>query len=106
MTKKRFLLNTAIIAGTSLILKCAGLFFRVYLSNTIGAEGMGLYQLIFSMYVFLISLSSAGVSLSVTRIVSEQMGRACRMMEFDPIYCQVIINRWEALTGRKARKIC
>ena len=75
MTKKRFLLNTAIIAGTSLILKCAGLFFRVYLSNTIGAEGMGLYQLIFSMYVFLISLSSAGVSLSVTRIVSEQMGR-------------------------------
>ena len=41
-----------------------------------------------------------------TLVVSEQMGRACRMMEFDPVYCQVIINRWEALTGRKARKIC
>ena len=41
-----------------------------------------------------------------TLIVSEQMGRACRMMEFDPIYCQVIINRWEALTGKSAEKVC
>lgn len=74
MTKKRFLLNTLLISGTSALLKCAGLFFRVYLSNTIGAEGMGLYQLIFSLYVFLISLTSAGVSLAVTRVVSEQRG--------------------------------
>ena len=63
-----------LISATSVILKCAGLFFRVYLSNTIGAEGMGLYQLIFSLYVFLISLTSAGVSLAVTRVVSEQRG--------------------------------
>ncbi|UKI35638.1 MAG: hypothetical protein L6V93_16205 [Clostridiales bacterium] len=41
------MLNTLLISGTSALLKCAGLFFRVYLSNTIGAEGMGLYQLIF-----------------------------------------------------------
>ena len=41
-----------------------------------------------------------------TLIVSEQMGRNCRMMEYDPIYCQVIINRWEALTGKTAKKIC
>ena len=41
-----------------------------------------------------------------TLIACEEMNRVCRMMELDPIYCQVIINRWEALTGRKARKIC
>ena len=41
-----------------------------------------------------------------TLIVSEQMGRNCRMMEYDPIYCQVIINRWESLTGKTAKKIC
>ena len=41
-----------------------------------------------------------------TMIACEEMNRVCRMMELDPIYCQVIINRWEALTGRKARKIC
>jgi len=29
----------------------------------------------------------------------------CRMSEIDPIYCQVIIDRWEKYTGKKAEKI-
>ncbi len=74
MRKKRFLLNTLIITSTSFFLKVVGMFFRIYLSNAIGAEGMGLYQLIFSVYVLAISLSSAGVSVAVTRIISEQTG--------------------------------
>ena len=37
-----------------------------------------------------------------TLIASEQLGRKCRMMELDPHYCDVIIARWEAFTGRKA----
>ena len=41
-----------------------------------------------------------------TLIACEEMERLCRMMELDPIYCQVIINRWEALTGKTAKKIC
>ena len=41
-----------------------------------------------------------------TLIACEEMNRVCRMMEYDPIYCQVIINRWEALTGKTAKKIC
>ena len=37
-----------------------------------------------------------------TLIASEQTGRQCRMMELDPHYCDVIIRRWENLTGQKA----
>lgn len=37
-----------------------------------------------------------------TLIACEQNGRKCRMMELDPIYCDVIIQRWETLTGKKA----
>ena len=37
-----------------------------------------------------------------TLIACEQTGRRCRMMELDPKYCDVIIRRWEALTGEKA----
>lgn len=37
-----------------------------------------------------------------TLIAAEQTGRQCRMMELDPIYCDVIINRWEEFTGEKA----
>ena len=37
-----------------------------------------------------------------TLIACEQLGRTCYMMEIDPKYVQVIINRWEAMTGEKA----
>lgn len=37
-----------------------------------------------------------------TLIAAEQTGRRCRMMELDPKYVDVIIERWETLTGQKA----
>lgn len=37
-----------------------------------------------------------------TLIAAEQVNRKCYMMELDPKYCDVIIKRWENLTGRKA----
>lgn len=37
-----------------------------------------------------------------TLIACEQTGRRCRMMELDPHYCDVIVKRWETLTGRTA----
>ena len=40
-----------------------------------------------------------------TLIAAEQLGRKCYMMELDPHYCDVIIARWEKLTGKKATKI-
>ena len=40
-----------------------------------------------------------------TLIACEQLGRKCRMVELDSHYCDVIIARWEKLTGRKAVKI-
>ena len=40
-----------------------------------------------------------------TLIAAEQLGRTCYMMELDPRYVDVIIQRWETLTGGKAKKI-
>lgn len=40
-----------------------------------------------------------------TLICAEQMNRRCYMMELDPHYCDVIIDRWEKLTGGKAELI-
>ncbi len=37
-----------------------------------------------------------------TLIAAEQLGRRCRMMELDPRYCDVIVERWEKFTGEKA----
>lgn len=40
-----------------------------------------------------------------TLIAAEQLDRTCYMMELDPHYCDVIIARWEKLTGQTATKI-
>lgn len=40
-----------------------------------------------------------------TLIACEQTGRSCCIMELDPHYCDVIINRWETFTGKKAEVI-
>ena len=40
-----------------------------------------------------------------TLIACEQLNRKCYMMEYDPRYVDVIIDRWEKLTGQKAKKI-
>lgn len=40
-----------------------------------------------------------------TLIACEQLDRECFMMELDPHYVDVIINRWEVLTGEKAVKV-
>lgn len=62
------------------------------------------------LLVYLIKNSSKENSLIVdlfggsgsTLIAAEQTKRICYMMELDPKYCDVIIKRWETLTGQKA----
>jgi DNA modification methylase len=39
-----------------------------------------------------------------TLIAAEQLGRKCYGMEISPQYCDVIVKRWETLTGRKATR--
>ena len=40
-----------------------------------------------------------------TMMACEQLHRRCAMMELDPIYCDVIVKRWETLTGKKAEVV-
>jgi len=40
-----------------------------------------------------------------TLIACEQLDRRCYMLEIDPQYCQVIIDRWEEFTGQNAEEI-
>ena len=39
-----------------------------------------------------------------TLIACQDMGRFCKMIEWDPGYCDVIVKRWEAFTGKKAKR--
>ncbi len=73
MKKTVFIKNAAILTVSSLILRLLGVVFRVWLANFIGAEGIGLYQLIFSVYVLVATFATSGISTAVTRLVSEEL---------------------------------
>lgn len=76
--KKAFFKNAMVLTASSFLLRGIGMVFRVYISNILGAEGMGLYQMIFSVYVLASTLASAGLTMAVTRMVSEEQVRASR----------------------------
>lgn len=56
----------------SLINKLLGVFLRLFLSNRIGSEGMGLYQLIMSVYTMFSTFATAGFTVSVSRLIAEK----------------------------------
>lgn len=60
----------------SLVNKLLGVFLRLFLASRIGSEGMGLYQLIMSVYTMFSTFATAGFTLSVSRLVAEKEERS------------------------------
>ena len=72
-SKVIFIKNAITLTITSLLLRGIGMFFRAWLAGTIGSDGIGLYGQIFSVYMLFYGLSSSGLNLAVTRLVSEEL---------------------------------
>lgn len=73
MKKVLFIKNAMVLTVTALILRLIGIVFRVWLADSIGAEGMGLYQVICSVYVLASTFATSGISTAVTRMVTERL---------------------------------
>ena len=72
---RRFFLNAVLLGATTLFMRSIAVIFNAYISGKIGAEGMGLYSLITSVYGFAVTLATSGVSLAVVRLVSEELDK-------------------------------
>ncbi len=72
MKKFRLLKNAALLTVTGFFLRGLGMIFRIYISGRIGEEGMGLYQLISSVYFLFITLAQSGISVTVTRLCAQK----------------------------------
>lgn len=70
---KFFIFNTSILIITSLIFRGIDIYFTAYISQKIGSEYVGIYQLVMSVYLFGITLATSGINLAVTRIISEEL---------------------------------
>ena len=58
---KAFLHGGAFFALLCLIAKGVGALYRIPLTNIMGAEGIGLYQMVFPLYSVLLSVSAGGL---------------------------------------------
>ena len=73
MNKRAFYQNTALMTACSLLLRLFGILFRILVSNRIGAEGMGLYQLVCSVYILGTTFAASGLTTAITRMVAQRL---------------------------------
>ena len=73
MSRKQALLKgTFILTATGVATRLMGFFYRIFLSRTFHAEGVGLYQLIFPVYSLCFSFTAAGIQVALSRIVANR----------------------------------
>ncbi|GKX31438.1 stage V sporulation protein B [Vallitalea longa] len=75
MKKSSVIKGTIILTIAALITRILGFANRIYLSNLIGAEGMGLYQLVFPIYMICYTICCSGIFTAVSKLVAEEKAK-------------------------------
>lgn len=71
---KKYLANGTLMTAVALALRGLAVAFNAYVSKKIGAEALGLYTLLGSVYGFALTLALSGINLTTTRLVSDAIG--------------------------------
>ena len=72
--REKFFLNGLLLTAVGLAVRSVTLLFNSMISGKIGAEGIGLFTLIGTVYSFAVTFATSGISLTVTKLVSEAVG--------------------------------
>lgn len=68
-----FIINSGILIISSLVIKILASSFEIYIANLIGAEAVGVFSIIMSIYAFGITLATSGIHLATTKVLSEEL---------------------------------
>ncbi|MBQ2847889.1 MAG: oligosaccharide flippase family protein [Clostridia bacterium] len=71
MQKTNMMKHTVIMTAVNLIMRSVGLIFNSYLTEKVGSSGIGLFQLVMSVYSLTVTFSCAGIKLASSRISVE-----------------------------------
>lgn len=71
----KFLKGAAILGIAGIIVKVMGVFFRIPVTLWIGADGMSYYNSVYPIYTFFLILSTAGIPVAISRMVSERIAQ-------------------------------
>lgn len=72
-------LGTLILTVSGFITKIIGFLFRIFLSRSIGAEGMGIYQMVFPLFAFFHSISCSGIEIAISKYVAEAKDKSNKL---------------------------
>lgn len=72
--RKRFFYNGLMLTATALAVRSVSMMFNSYVTRSVGAEGVGLFTLIMTVYSFAITFATSGISLTITRLVAADVG--------------------------------
>lgn len=70
MSKKTFFKGTVLLTCAGLGSRVIGFFYRIFLSHTIGAEGIGLFQLAVPLQNLLLAVTAAGIQTALSRLIA------------------------------------
>ncbi len=71
MKDLNYIQGAFLLAITNFITGTLAFGFRIYFSRSVGAEGMGVFQLVFPLYMLMITLVSGGVTTALSKIIAE-----------------------------------
>lgn len=71
----KFLRGAMILTMAGLMVKILGSVNRILLSRLLGGEGIGLYQMAYPVFLLMLSVSSAGIPIAISIIVSEKVAK-------------------------------
>ncbi len=71
---RSILYNSLLLCASAIAVRAVGVYFNIYISTRVGAEGMGLYSLSATVWGFAMTLALSGINLATTRCVAEADG--------------------------------
>lgn len=75
--KRQVLKGTFILAAAGIVTRMLGLYNRVFLANIIGAGELGIYQLIFPVFMVCHAVCCSGIETALSRLVASYSGSNC-----------------------------
>jgi stage V sporulation protein B len=75
INKKKILTGALTLTAAGVITRILGFVYRIYMSNLMGAEGMGLYQLIMPVYTLAWSIACAGFNTTVSKLTAQERAK-------------------------------
>ena len=73
--KNPIISGTLLLTASGILGKIIGFFYRIFLSRTIGAEGLGIYQLIFPISTICFAITVSGLSTALSKYIAEYQER-------------------------------